>query len=124
MSAAALVFVATTSSPSRADDPKDAISQSVVQQGFASSPIPQDQLNLAGKNPYLVGLGSYLVNTIGDCGGCHTFPRSLDPGLPRSNPAFRNPFNGNPSNQSLTGQLKAKFNIRHHLAGRRRFRRL
>jgi len=40
--------------------------------GFAIAPVP---LNLAGKNSEqvaLVGLGSYLVNAIGDCGtgGC------------------------------------------------------
>ncbi len=121
MSAAALVFVATTSSPSRADDPKDVISQSVVQQGFASSPVPQDQLNLAGKNPYLVGLGSYLVNAVADCGGCHTFPRSLDPGQPGSNPAYGNPFKDSSPDQSLTGQVKANFNVRHFLAGGRCF---
>jgi hypothetical protein len=42
---------------------------SVIQQGFAIAPVP---LNLAGRNRSLVGLGSYLVNAIGDCNGCHT----------------------------------------------------
>ena len=40
-----------------------------IQQGFAIAPVP---LNLNGKDPSLVGLGSYLVNAIGDCNGCHT----------------------------------------------------
>jgi hypothetical protein len=70
---AALMFVATTSGTSYANDPKDAIQPSQVQQGFASSPIPKDKLNLAGKHPYLVALGSYLVGA-GDCTGCHSFP--------------------------------------------------
>ena len=61
IAAAALAFVATTSSPAFADDPNDAISQSQVQQGLAASPVPASQLNFSGKNPYLVALGSYLV---------------------------------------------------------------
>jgi hypothetical protein len=40
-----------------------------IQQGFAIAPVP---LNLKGKNVALVGLGSYLVNALGDCNGCHT----------------------------------------------------
>ena len=76
---AALTCLATTSGISYAHDPKDAIQPSQVQQGFASSPIPWKKLNLAGKNPYLVALGSYLVSA-GDCSGCHSFPRTLRPG--------------------------------------------
>src|SRR5215470_15090446 len=41
----------------------------LIQQGFAIAPV---HLNLAGKNRDLVGLGSYLVNAVGDCNGCHT----------------------------------------------------
>jgi hypothetical protein len=29
-------------------------------------------LNLEGRNPALVGLGSYIVNAVGDCNGCHS----------------------------------------------------
>jgi mono/diheme cytochrome c family protein len=43
--------------------------ESEVQRGFAIAPVT---LNLVGKNPSLVGLGSYLVNGPGDCIGCHT----------------------------------------------------
>ncbi len=39
------------------------------QMGLAIAPVP---LNLAGKDPTMVGLGSYFVNSIGDCNGCHT----------------------------------------------------
>src|SRR6516165_12364700 len=42
---------------------------SLVERGFAIAPVP---LNLAGRDRGLVGLGSYLVNAIGDCNGCHT----------------------------------------------------
>jgi hypothetical protein len=132
IAAAALAFLATTSSPSRADNPNDAISQSQVQQGLAASPIPASQLNFTGKNPYLVALGSYLVNSAADCNGCHTFPRFLRPGgtAPGTNhvgnatgnlanlgsdPRYGNPYLDPvppPSgpDQSLTGQLKANTN--------------
>ena len=40
-----------------------------VQIGFKIAPVP---LNLEGKDRALVGLGSYLVNAVGDCNGCHT----------------------------------------------------
>lgn len=42
---------------------------SLVEKGFEIAPVP---LNLAGKDRNLVGLGSYLVNAIGDCNGCHS----------------------------------------------------
>ena len=58
-------------------------SESRIQIGFAIAPAP---LNLEGKNPALVGLGSYLVNT-GNCNGCHTSP-PFAPG--------HNPFLGQP----------------------------
>jgi hypothetical protein len=40
-----------------------------IAQGFAVSPVP---LNLRGKDPAQVGLGSYWVNAAGDCDGCHS----------------------------------------------------
>lgn len=40
-----------------------------VQIGLYAAPFP---LKMAGKNPALVGLGSYLVNVVGDCNGCHS----------------------------------------------------
>lgn len=43
--------------------------QSEVQRGFDIAPVP---LDLAGKNRSLVGLGSYSVNGVSDCIGCHT----------------------------------------------------
>jgi hypothetical protein len=41
----------------------------LVQQGLAISPV---KLNMAGKDPNLVGYGSYLVNAVGSCNDCHT----------------------------------------------------
>jgi hypothetical protein len=40
-----------------------------VQKGLAISPVP---LNMTGKDPNLVGYGSYLVNAVADCNGCHS----------------------------------------------------
>ncbi len=40
-----------------------------VQLGWAAVPVP---LNMKGRNPAMVGLGSYLVNVAGDCNGCHS----------------------------------------------------
>jgi hypothetical protein len=37
--------------------------------GFEIAPV---SLNLNGKNPQKVGLGSYIVNGAADCNGCHT----------------------------------------------------
>src|SRR5580693_2758064 len=40
-----------------------------VKQGMAIAPV---QLNMTGKDPNLVGYGSYLVNAVGDCNSCHS----------------------------------------------------
>lgn len=43
-----------------------------AQRGLAMSPV---QLNAGyGKTRFLVGLGSYLVNSVGGCNDCHTNP--------------------------------------------------
>jgi hypothetical protein len=39
--------------------------------GFAIAPV---KLDLRGKNPLLVGLGSYVVNAQGVCADCHSCP--------------------------------------------------
>jgi len=45
--------------------------QSRIRQGLDIAPVP---LNFAGKDKDLVGLGSYLVNGVAGCSGCHTCP--------------------------------------------------
>lgn len=40
-----------------------------IAQGLAIAPVP---LKLTGLDKNLVGLGSYLVNAVGDCNGCHS----------------------------------------------------
>ena len=67
-----IVLVAMFSRSPRvhADDNSD-IEQQRIQQGFEIAPVI---LNLKGKSSAqvaLVGLGSYLVNALGDCNGCH-----------------------------------------------------
>jgi hypothetical protein len=127
---AALAFAVAPYGAAYADnDKKDDIDHSVVQQGFDASPIPKHELNLKGKNPYLVGLGSYLTFA-GDCVGCHSFPRFLRPGGTPTNasgqgsdPRYGDPFDPPPlgTPQTVEGQLKANFNKKHFLAGGRCF---
>jgi hypothetical protein len=52
--------------------------QSRIQIGYTISPVP---LTLDGKNPALVGLGSYLVNGPGACNSCHVGSRNDNAGL-------------------------------------------
>ena len=58
-----------------------------VQLGWAAVPVP---LNLKGKNPAMVGLGSYLVNVAGDCNGCHSAGPQTEY-APGGNPYFNQP---------------------------------
>lgn len=67
----------------------------LAQIGMAVAPVP---LNLTGKDQQLVGVGSYLVNVIGDCNGCHTGAAPpASPYIPSGNPYFAatNYFLGN-----------------------------
>src|SRR5690242_11320354 len=87
--AVGVAFVILPMAVSHAED-----DESKIKQGFAINPV---NLNLAGKNHALVGLGSYIVNT-GGCNDCHTHP-SYAPG--------GDPFQGQPeqinTDQYLTG---------------------
>ena len=48
--------------------------------GFAYAYQQGIKLSLKGRNPHLVGLGSYLVNAVGGCNDCHTAtPFTQDP---------------------------------------------
>ncbi len=72
-------------------------SDSAVQIGFAIAPV---QLNMNGKNPALVGKGSYIVNAKGDCNGCHN-----SPDLGGEWAAGRNPFFGQPKLTNAKGYM-------------------
>jgi hypothetical protein len=90
--AAASVFLVVP--PGATQGPPD--EHAKIQQGFAimqSSGIP---LNLKGKNPSLVGLGSYIVNAQADCNGCHGNPTWQENG---------DPFLGQPAVLALNGYL-------------------
>jgi hypothetical protein len=63
--------------------------------GFQIAPV---RLNLSGKDPILVGLGSYLVNAAGGCNDCHTNPPFEEGG---------DPFQGQPK----------RINAENYLAG-------
>jgi hypothetical protein len=77
-----------TSPRVRADDDDEG---SKIQQGFAIAPVP---LNLAGKDRSLVGFGSYLVNAIADCDGCHNPGPGANEFLPNGNPYLLRPPSG------------------------------
>ena len=62
----------------------------MIRIGHQVAPV---QLNMAGKDPDMVGLGSYLVNVVSDCNGCHTQDPSTQY-LPSGNPYLRSPPNG------------------------------
>ena len=75
-----------------------------VQIGFEIAPVP---LNVEGKDHDLVGLGSYLVNAIGDCNGCHSSnapPLSLYPYVTGRNPYFHQPEKIDPDVYLAGGQ--------------------
>jgi hypothetical protein len=42
-----------------------------IAQGFAIAPVP---LNMTGRDPRKVGIGSYWMNSAGNCDGCHSSP--------------------------------------------------
>ena len=67
----------------------------MIQVGLAFASSAGIQLNMTGKDPDMVGLGSYLVNVAGDCNGCHTADPSTEYAaggnpylLPGANPPF------------------------------------
>ena len=88
----------------------DNISSNQVVEGFRISPIPEANLTFKRHQRALVGLGSYIVNGTGGCGGCHSFPEYL-PAAPGD------PFTALPSAQSLKTVTSANYNVMHYLAG-------
>lgn len=75
------------------DNGLDQRDESQVRRGFEIAPV---HLDLDGKDRRLVGLGSYLVNSIGACNECHTNPSYTVTG---------NPFNGQPTQINVAGYL-------------------
>lgn len=75
-----------------------------VRRGFDLAPVP---LDLAGKNPALVGLGSYLVQ-IHACSGCHTQPAFA----PGGDPYFGQPEQTNFEDYLAGGRMFGPFRAR------------
>ena len=67
--------------------------ESRIAQGYSIAPVP---LNLKGKNHALVGLGSYIVNGVADCNGCHSAGPQTEY-LPGGNPYMGQPERINPA---------------------------
>jgi hypothetical protein len=67
----------------------------LIQIGFQIAPV---KLNLMNKDPALVGYGSFLVNAVADCNGCHT--GGVPPNLnyaPGHNPYLNQPAKVDPT---------------------------
>jgi hypothetical protein len=88
LAAIALAGLLSSSLPLQAQISNE-LFQQLVQQGFTIAPV---SLNYSGQDTDLVGYGSYLVNAVGDCNGCHSSgsPTSLFiyPYLAGGNPYF------------------------------------
>lgn len=84
----------------RARNDDDQNEESKIQRGFEIAPV---HLNLDGKNRALVGLGSYIVNAVGDCNGCHSAGPTTE-FAKGGNPYFRSPmfFSGTKQTNTAT----------------------
>jgi hypothetical protein len=92
--AIALAVMSIKAPRAHADDDD---TESIIKIGFKIAPVP---LNLEGKDHDLVGLGSYLVNAVGDCNGCHSAnapPLFIYPYTTGRNPYFGQPEKVDPA---------------------------
>jgi hypothetical protein len=99
---AVAVLISLVSIPllTRADDRNEHDGdESKIQQGFAIAPVP---LDLHGKNPALVGLGSYFVNAQSFCNGCHS--TSVIEWVPGGNPFLGEPEQIDPARYLIGGR--------------------
>jgi hypothetical protein len=70
------------------DDGGDEGEAARIHRGLAIAPVP---LNLENKDRDLVGLGSYWVNAVGDCNGCHSAGPATEYSTPTGNPYLLSP---------------------------------
>lgn len=66
IAAAGLFYTPSVQAQQAVTDPE---TQAKILKGYQIAPVP---LNLVGRDATLVGLGSYLVNGVADCNGCHS----------------------------------------------------
>jgi hypothetical protein len=86
----ATITIAVSNTPSHANAESG---DSRIQIGLNAAPVP---LDTRGKNMALVGLGSYYVNVVGDCDGCHSAGPATE--FARGgNPYFNQPEQVNPA---------------------------
>jgi hypothetical protein len=81
----------------QAQSASDDYEASLIDEGLEIAPV---HLNLVGKDRNLVGLGSYLVNAVGDCNGCHSSgaaPLGFYPYVTGKNPYFHQPAKVDPT---------------------------
>src|SRR5437667_8381157 len=94
---AAVLILGTSVVPSRgrADNDNNGAQdeKQMIQIGLTFAATSGIQLNMAGKDRDMVGLGSYLVNVGGDCNGCHTSDPTIQY-TPQGNPYLLMPPNG------------------------------
>ncbi len=99
-----IAFVGLQSTRVHADDDSNS-EESQIKIGWRIAP---PFLNTQGKNPALIGLGSYIVNAQADCNGCHT-----------SDPANEYVFTNNP--YFLSPNQPAEYNQATYLSGGQNF---
>jgi hypothetical protein len=76
----------------RDDEGGDEREESMIRRGFEIAPV---NLTYDQKDRKLVGLGSYIVNAVGDCNGCHSAGPTSEFVVPNGNPYFLSPpFSG------------------------------
>jgi hypothetical protein len=82
--AAAIALASTVAAPAAHAVADSDVARSAI--GLKIAPVP---LNLKGLSSSTVGLGSYLVNAIGQCNDCHTTPTFATGGDPFDGQALK-----------------------------------
>jgi cytochrome c553 len=96
---ALVIFLTAAAGTTIAVDPLNFLIERDAQVGLRVAPL---RLNLAGKSKAAVGLGSYLVNVVGACNGCHAVKEYADGG---------NPFQGQPAQVDTNAYLRGGVNF-------------
>ena len=87
------MLAASNSGQASNDDNSVQDEQEVIRIGLEVAAASGIRLNMENKDPDMVGLGSYIVNVVADCNGCHTRDPSTEY-LVSGNPYLRKPPSG------------------------------